>query len=138
MSALDRVKRYFADEEAGNVDSLVAAFADDAVVNDVGQPQGIGRNAARAIVSGFLDITSRRTFDIVALQQDAAAVYAWWRGDIEFRAGIVLGPITTKRPFSVTVPGVTRFVFDDEGLIRELDIAHETATTLQHAMRAAQ
>lgn len=57
--------------------------------------------------------------------------------DIAFRARATFGFVTTKRPFEITLFGVHRSLFDFNEQIPELDIAHETITTMQGAVRVS-
>ena len=131
------VEDFLRADEAGDIESRVAACAEEVVIYDAGQPPAVGRAAARALMTGFRDVTSRRTFEVLSVAEEGNVVYAWWQSHVDFRAGVTLGPVTTTRPFDVTVSGVHRFLFDATGHIRELDIAHETTSTIEGAVRAA-
>ena len=128
------VERYFQAEEAGHVDWIVAACSEDVVIYDAGQPPSRGPAGVRTRLTEFLDRTSSRKFEVLAVAAENNVVYAWWQARLTFRAGATFGPMTNKRSFDVTIPGIHRFLFNSSGQIRELDVAHETTTVMQHLM----
>ena len=115
MNKQDIVRGYFRAEQTGDVEPIIAACADDVIVREVRRSPARGKTDASAILTDFLKIARRREFDLHTIAQEENVVYAWWLGDVEFRNRAV-----------IYVSGITRFLFGDDGLIREIDIGHVT------------
>ena len=137
MQSDEIVRAYFAAEECGDVDGVVALCADGVVVRNAAQPPQHGLQGVRDYVTVFRDRTSRRQFTILCLAIDADVAFASWQAEITFKAGVQFGPIQTCRPFDLHLHGICRFKFDPSGRIVELDVSHETSSALRLATEAA-
>ena len=137
MIAHTKVSDYFRAEERGDIEAVVAMCADDIIVrNAANQPQH-GREGARAYVTSFSDRTASRRFEVLSVAVQGDVVYALWRADLTFRAGVAFGPVTTTKPFDLSLPGICRFKLNEAGLFTELDVMHETTTAVRLAQQAA-
>lgn len=128
---------YFRAEEAGEIEAVVDLCDENVVVRNAANPPQTGKEGAREYVTSFKNRTDERRFQVLAMAQNGNISFAWWEARLTFKAEIAFGPITTKRPFSVTLQGVCRFVFTPEDLIKELDVFHETTTAFKLAMEAS-
>jgi len=137
MNSHSRIGAYFHAEERGDIEAVVALCAEDVIVRNAANPPQHGKEGARAYVASFSDRTTRRRFDVLSVAGHGDVVYARWKADLSFRAGVAFGPVTTVRPFDLTLEGICRFKLDADGLFREIDVHHETTTAMRMAQEAS-
>ena len=137
MDFRNLIDKYFAAEEQGDIDSVVDLCAPDVVIRNAAQPAVFGKDGARKFASDFKSRTDCRAFEILAVAQNDDVCFAWWDAKLVFRAGVSFGPVTTKRPFKLTLQGVCRFKVDGNGKFKELDVFHETTSGLLAAQEAS-
>ena len=102
MNQRDLAAKYFRALEAGDVEEIMALCLEDAIIYETRLSPERGKSGARTAATSFLKLTARRTFELDAVAEEGNVLYVWWRC------------------------GITRFLFNDAGLIRELDSGHET------------
>jgi hypothetical protein len=131
------VNDYFAAEESGDVEAVVALCAPDVVIRNAAQPAEYGREGARQFASSFKARTEERRFKVLAVADEHDVCFAWWEGKITFKEGVAFGAVVAKRPFQITLQGVCRFKVDSHGLVEELDVFHETTSAVLRAQETA-
>ena len=130
------VRDYFRAEEDGDVEAIVALFDSEAVIRNAAQPPVFGQEGARKFASDFRDRTEFRKFSIAATARQGSKVFASWRAQLCFKAGVAFGPaVRTAEPFEIELSGVCEFDFTERGNIHNLLVAHETTTTMQMALK---
>lgn len=127
------ISNYFACEEAGDVEGVVALCDPSVVVRNAAQPMAVGLAGVRSYVESFRDRTISRVFDVVSISTAPGLAYATWKADLVFRAGTAFGPVTSKTAFPLTLEGACRFVFNASGKLVEIDVYHETTSALKRA-----
>jgi steroid delta-isomerase len=106
----DTVAAYTAAHSAGDVDAVVALFAEDAVVADpVDQPAHQGREAVRAFFAGTHDMVDSMELRATG---PVRAVGSW--------AAVPLQAITTIGDARMVVDIIDVFTFGDDGLISDM------------------
>jgi len=130
------VRDYFAFEEAGNIEGVVALCDPSVVVRNAAQPVVVGLAGVRQYVESFRDRTTFRVFEQVSISTAPGLAYATWKADLEFKAGTAFGPVISKTAFPLTLQGVCRFVFNASGKLVEIDVYHETTSALRRAQEA--
>jgi hypothetical protein len=131
------VDTYFAAEERGDVDAVVALCADDVVVRNAAQPPQRGLDGVRAYVTSFRDRTDARQFQVVAAAESDDVVFAAWKARLVFKAGLPFGAVISRKPFDVELTGICRFKLNQDGKVCELDVYHETTSVMQRAVAAS-
>lgn len=132
------VESWFDGLNRSDLESLVELFDTNPVIVNAANPPLVGPEAPRKLLVDFFGRTESREFRVLGAAEGDGMTFAWWRGTLTFRAGIQIGQITIARPFSITIEGIERFVFDDlSGKVRELDIIHETASVVRAARENA-
>ena len=132
------IARYFAAEDAGDVECIVELCSQEVTVRNAAQPVQRGKEGVRDYVTAFVQRTSSRSFEVLAIAEEGDLAFAWWNGRLTFKAGVPFGPtITTKQPFDITLEGVIRFRFNGDDEIEELDVYHETTSVFLAAAKAA-
>lgn len=131
------VSDYFAAEEQGDVEAVVALCSDDVVIRNAAQPPVYGKEGARKFASDFKARTDERRFKVLTVAINDDVCFAWWDGEITFKEGVAFGTVMSKRAFKVNLQGVCRFKVDAFGDIKELDVVHETSTPVLRARETA-
>jgi ketosteroid isomerase-like protein len=136
MKPEDLIRSYFAAEEAGDVEAVVALCDPAVVVRNAAQPPVDGLDGVRRFVTDFRNRTSMRRFTLLAIAAQGDLAFAWWDAALTFVPGARFGDVTTQRAFDARVQGILRIVLK-QGRIRRLDIFHETTSTMIAARNAA-
>lgn len=131
------VSRWFTGLNTGDVEGLVALFAEQAVICNAANPPAIGPGAPRALLEDFFLRTSARDFLVIDAASTDREIFAAWTATLLFRRGATVAGVTLGRDLEVSLRGAERFVLDAGGRIAELHIVHETTTVAQAARSAA-
>lgn len=135
--ARELVNQYFAAEEAGDIETVVALCHPEVLIRNAANSPQHGKEGARRFATDFKARTEQRRFEVLAVAQNGDVVFAWWRGAIRFHAGVRFGEIVTQRPFNLDIEGICRFKVTADNLIRELEVHHETTSARWLAEQAA-
>jgi hypothetical protein len=133
----DLVFRWFEGLNAGDLDALVALFAEHPHIRNAANPPLTGSEAPRRLLEDFFSRTAARRFDLIDTAENGREVFAAWTALLTFRRGATVAGVTLPEDLELPLRGVERFVLDPNGRIAELYIVHETTTIAQAAHRAA-
>lgn len=104
------VQRYLAAHSAGDVEGVVALFAQDAVVADpVHEPEHVGRDAVRAFFAGTHDMVDSIELSATGPMR---AVDRW--------VAVPMRAVSTIGGSKVAVDIIDVFTFDHDGLIADM------------------
>jgi hypothetical protein len=132
-----QVLGYFRAEERGDAETIVGMCDEQVMIVNAAQPPVYGLDGARRFVQDFRNRTTQRLFEVRSLAVRGNSVFAEFLGTITFREGAQFGPaIRAQKAFTLELPGVCRFEFNETGKLVFLRVFHETTTAPRLAQAA--
>ncbi|MBV8637847.1 MAG: nuclear transport factor 2 family protein [Candidatus Eremiobacteraeota bacterium] len=115
MNKHEFAAKYFRAQEMGDIDWIQQVCSDDVIVRESGRSETSGKAGVRDYVIALLQRTAKRKFMLHAVAEAGNVLFTSWECDVEFHNGLAM-----------YTSGMTRFLFDNDGAIRELEvIGHE-------------
>lgn len=121
------METWFSGLDAGERSPIEALFASTHTIRNAAAPPETGPRAIRALLEDFYERTSHRAFTVRGTASSSRRSFARWSARLTFATGAVVAGIEVET-FAVDLVGLDVFTFDDDGLVSELDIIHQTTS----------
>jgi ketosteroid isomerase-like protein len=130
---INLVNSWFTNLNQTNLNGVLNLFASTSKIKNAAQPIIEGSKAAKTLIEGFFARTHDRFLYPMEIAQIGDVIFAHWKGYLTIEKGIEIAGIKLEMPLTVPIRGVERFVIDQDFKIKELDIVHETTTSVLYA-----
>src|SRR3989338_4494955 len=130
------IEKYFKARETSDEKIFFEIFDNDIEIYNVHFPMYKGRKGVKEYNNDFKKRISQCSFQVINIMEkemdNKKIILAEWKASLTYRAGVLVGDSTVKKPFTFELRGVNRFDIA-QGKITCLRIYHETTTAARLA-----